>query len=52
MGGLIASAVGALKNGTRARGEPEPTEAITGSAGSTTSSMAEWQISHAEQAVD
>ena len=51
MGGLMASAAGALSNGAALRARRGPGGWCTGVSAAGTSSMAEWQISQAEQAL-
>ena len=51
MGGLMASAAGALSNGAAPRARRGPGGWCTGVSAAGTSSMAEWQISQAEQAL-
>ena len=50
MGGLMASAAGALSNGAAPRARRGPGGWCAGVSAAGTSSMAEWQISQAEQA--
>jgi hypothetical protein len=49
MGGLMASAAGALSNGAALRARKGPGGCCAGASVGGTSSMAEWQISQAEQ---
>ena len=51
MGGLMASAAGALSNGAAPRARRGPGGWCAGVSAAGTSSMAEWQISQAEQAL-
>lgn len=52
MGGLMASAAGALSNCAEARGKGAPVDTGPGVRAAGASSMAEWQISQAEQAAE
>ena len=52
MGGLMASAAGALSNGETARTSTEHAGAGSSVSRADTSSMAEWQISQAEQVLE
>ena len=52
MGGLTASAAGALAKCAEAQGGMTPESAGVGMSGAATSSMAEWQMSQAEQAAE